>query len=83
MSYLFMSKSLTYAQRSQRVLERSGIYVGIMKAPIGLSAGGCSYSLSVPESKAAKAAGILRKEGLLTGKIYIQNDDGSTREAVL
>ena len=37
MRYLIMCRSLTYAQRAARVLERAGIGAGIIKAPAGLT----------------------------------------------
>lgn len=80
MRYLIMCRSLTYAQKAARLLERNGINSGIRRAPQELSGSGCSYSLSVRENKAVKAVAILRNENLLWGKIYELSHDGNVRE---
>ena len=42
--YLLMCRSLTYAQKSVKLLERSGITAAVVKAPQGLSSSGCGYA---------------------------------------
>lgn len=83
MRYLFMCRSLTYAQRAARSLERGGVNTGVVKAPQPLSGNGCGYCVSVSFKNGGKAAAILRSEGLLQGKIYEQQPDGSFREVLL
>ncbi len=83
MRYLFMCRSLTYAQSAARMLEKNAVSAAVRKAPAGLSGGGCSYSVSVAPRKAAQAATILRAEGLLQGKVFLQHDDGSCSEVTL
>lgn len=82
MRYLFTCKSLTFAQRASRLLERSGIYNGIVKSPAELSKGGCGYSIAVRMNHGSRASALLKSNELL-GKIYIQNDDGTYMEAEL
>ncbi len=83
MRYLIMSRSLTYAQRAARVLEKNGISAGVIKAPVGLSGNGCSYSVAVSSAKGQKAVDILRKAGLLQGKVYLQKTDNSIEEVAM
>ena len=45
--YLLMCRSLTYAQKSVKLLERSGITAAVVKAPPGLSRSGCGYAVSL------------------------------------
>ncbi len=40
--YLLMCRSLTYAQKSVKLLERSGITAAVVKAPQGLSSSGAA-----------------------------------------
>lgn len=82
MRYLFMCKSLTYAQRSQKLLERAGISANIIKSPSSLSTRGCGYSVSVGYVRGSRAAEILKKSNLLQGKIYLQEAIGSYKEVV-
>ena len=51
--------------------------------PNPLSGSGCSYSVSVSYMKGTAAAGVLRREGLLQGKVFLRRDDGSYTEVVL
>ena len=83
MRYLITCRSLTYAQRSARLLEHSGITAGVSKAPAGLSRNGCSYCLTVSEAKLKAAAELLRREDMLQGRIYSQDKDGITKEVFL
>lgn len=83
MRYLIMCRSLTYAQRASRVLEKAGIGTGVIKAPAGLTGNGCSYCVTVSISRGQRAVNILRAENLLQGKIFLQNADNSTQEVKL
>ena len=83
MRYIFMCRSLTYAQRAARVLERGGITAVVGKAPQALSGSGCAYCVKLACAAGSRAAQILRKEKLLQGKIYLMSDDGSVREVSL
>ena len=43
---LILCRSLTYAQRSSRVLERAGITAVVRKAPLCVSKTGCTYCVN-------------------------------------
>lgn len=73
--YLIMCRSLTAAQRSQRFLERSGISVTLIKAPQGLNTNGCGYALSL-RHRMEEAVSLLRRNGMLAGKIFKRLDSG-------
>ena len=83
MRYLIMCRSLTYAQRAAKILERHAISAGVTRAPAGLSGNGCSYCVTVAYGRGIAAADILRREGLLQGKIYQQNTEGTVKEVFL
>ena len=83
MRYLIMCRSLTYAQRAAKILERHAISAGVTRAPAGLSGNGCSYCVTVAYGRGIAAADILRREGLLQGKIYQQNTNGTVKEVFL
>jgi len=65
------------------MLEKNAISAAVKKAPAGLSGSGCSYSVSVSYMKGTAAAGVLHREGLLQGKVFLQRDDGSHTEVIL
>lgn len=77
--YLIMCPSLTTAQRSQKLLERSGISAALVKAPQGLNTLGCGYALSLYRSF-TEAVSILRKNSLLKGKLFSREQNGEYTE---
>ena len=79
---LFMCRSLTYAQKSVKLLEHNGIYGTVVEAPQELSGRGCGYAVSLRRNT-AEAAAILRKNNLISGKIFVREEDGDYREAKL
>ncbi len=62
--YLIICRSLTYAQRSARVLERAGISGYVMRAPKSVVGEGCSHCVRVAEKWLAPALAALKREGL-------------------
>ncbi|MCR5576785.1 MAG: DUF3343 domain-containing protein [Oscillospiraceae bacterium] len=79
MRYLILCRSLTYAQRAAAVLERRGIDAPIIKAPLRLREYGCGYALSVTR-RFPEAVALLKKNHLLTGRLYSRSDEGEYRE---
>lgn len=64
MRYVFMCRSLTYAQSAARVLEKNAISASVKKAPTGLSGSGCSYSVSVSYMKGTAPRGAFAGQGI-------------------
>ena len=56
--YLILARSVTYAQRMQRALERAGVRCQIFRAPRDLTDLGCAYALrlAVPDLSPALVA---------------------------
>ena len=77
--YLFMSKSLTNAQRNEKILEKNGITAAVVKAPQNLSGSGCGYAVSISR-RFDEALSILKRSNTLTGKIYRREDSGDYTE---
>lgn len=77
-----MCRSMTYAQKSVKLLERSGIYGNVVKAPQELTGKGCGYAVSLFRN-AERAAAILKKNELISGRIYMRDESGSYREVRL
>ncbi len=66
---MIMCRTMTHAQRSQRLLEQNGIVSSLVKAPVYLTRSGCGYAI-VLRRHGADAVKILRNAGLLSGRIY-------------
>ena len=75
--YLIVCRSLTYAQRTAKILEGSGISGIVTKAPQGVSDGGCTYCVKVSEKRLSAALVALKAAGANPGTIYILQNDGS------
>jgi len=80
LQYLIMCRSLTYAQRSARVLERSGITAIVTKAPQGASQEGCAYCVKVSERRLADALRALKNAELGPKKVFVMDSSGGIRE---
>ena len=64
--YLIMCRSLTYAQRAQKQLERAGISAAVVKAPQGLNTSGCGYAVSVYRHF-DEAYALLKSKNMING----------------
>lgn len=77
LQYLLMSRSLTYAQRAARALERAGVSAVVSRIPMGVTDSGCSYCVKIPEKKLTLALKALRAAELDPLRIYAMTGDGS------
>ena len=77
--YLILCRSLTHAQRSARLLERSGITATVVKAELSLSAGGCRYGIELSRH-VDDAIRILKNSDMIKGKICRKDDAGNYAE---
>lgn len=77
--YLILCPTLTWAQRTQRTLERAGLNASVVKAPQSLSVRGCGYAVSL-RRRFDEAVNILRKNALIKGKIYFREENGEFTE---
>ena len=80
--YLILARSVTYAQRMQRLLVQAGIYCQISRAPRDLSDLGCAYMLRLKAENVIRALAVLRREGLDPLRVFLLQD-GVYREVAL
>jgi len=78
--YLIMCKSLTYAQRTARALDRGGVSSVVSRAPQKVSTGGCAYCVKISQNKLTDAMRVLKNAGLPIGKVYLLSSDESLSE---
>ena len=81
MQYLFMYRSLTWAQRSAKLLERAGITGTVTRMPRSAGARGCAYGVLVSPRQRERAAEALASGGLAPERIFLRAPDGSLKEA--
>ena len=70
--YLIVCRSLTYAQRGVRLLERAGVSAYLVRAPRLIAQAGCAYCIKVSQRWLERAVGLRG--------IYCQTEDGSYEE---
>ncbi len=76
LQYLILCRSLTYAQRAARVLERAGISAPVVRPPAGLGPHGCAYALRLKERALPAALRTLEAAGLDHGKVFLLGPGG-------
>lgn len=79
-SYLILCRSLTFAQRTARILKQAGISGVVMRAPRSIAGEGCGYCVKISERWLSKSLILLRREGLEPKQIFIQTGDDDIRE---
>ncbi len=77
---LILFRSLTYAQRAERVLERAGITATIRKAPQSVSDRGCTYCVKIHAARMERALAVLEQTRLQTGRVFVAEADGTLQE---
>ena len=68
--YLIIARSVTYAQRMQRALARSGIRSRIFRAPRDLTDLGCAYVVRIGPQDLHLALPALNREGVGPLRVY-------------
>ena len=69
--YLIIARSVTYAQRMQRVLARAGIRCQNFRAPRELTELGCAYAVRVAVSDLTAALTTIHRESLDPVQIFL------------
>ena len=76
-------RSVTLAQRGERVLAAAGIPAALQRTPRWMEERGCGYCLRLRQKSLAEAAELLRKAGVPYRKLYIHGSQGILEEAGL
>lgn len=79
-NYLMICRSLTYAQKTAKVLEGAGITVSVTRIPQEISDKGCGYCVKVPERRLSQALVTLKNANLSPSKVYVVFSDGNYSE---
>lgn len=74
--YYLRCRSVTYAQRVVRTLDKGGIHGWVAKLPSKGISEGCGYSVKIAGHKLYPALDIVRYNGLELVGIYAVGEDG-------
>ncbi len=68
--FIITFRSVTFAQRGERALQRRNIGCRLRRTPRSLSGKGCGYCLDVRGTDVLPAVELLRKLEIPFGKVY-------------
>ena len=77
MHYLLSFRSLTYAQRAARILERAGITGTVSRVPKAASTRGCAYCVIVAARHKERAMAVLTGTGVVPERVLLRHPDGT------
>lgn len=80
---MLVCRSLTYAQRAAKALERAGITSILSRLPREYATDGCGYCIKVSENRLPNALVVLKDAELAPGKIYVNRNDGHIHEVFI
>ena len=78
--YYITFRSVTYAQRGEKILQNEGIRCTLQRTPRWMEQRGCGYCLRLWTEGAAPALHLLQKHQISYRKVYIQGRDGQLEE---
>ena len=80
MQYLLTYRSLTYAQRAARVLERAGVTGTVSRVPKAAATRGCAYCVIVAERHKDRALSVLSGSGMNPERVLKRGQNGTLAE---
>lgn len=80
--YYITFRSVTFAQRGERVLTEAGIHCSLQRTPKWMESKGCGYALRLWTHSAEDVLSRLRRSGVPVRKLYRQEPDGQLEEVV-
>ena len=81
--YYITFRSVTFAQRGEKVLKKEGIRCTLLRTPRWMEEQGCGYCLRLWTGDATPGVELLRRERVPMRKIYAQREDGQLEELTL
>ena len=81
--WLITFRSITFAQRAERVLKSRKVDCQLQRTPKALTERGCGYCLRLRAVDAPIAIEHLKRKQVSYGKLYALDGDGSTQEKKL
>jgi len=76
-------RSVTYAQRGERVLAEEGIRARLQRTPRWMEEQGCGYCLTLSPRQVHRAAALLRRNNVPMRRVYCRGQSGELEEMAL
>lgn len=81
--YYITFRSVTLAQRAERLVSQSGVRCAIGRTPRWMEQQGCGYALRVRCGDIAATVAMLREHQLPLRRVWRQREDGQMEEVAL
>ena len=81
--YFITFRSVTFAQRGEQILQRSGIRAALLRTPKWMESQGCGYSLRIRTADLMAVVALLREKAIDFRRVYVQNSDGTLEEVAV
>ena len=81
--YFITFRSVTYAQRAERLLRRGSIDCQLQRTPRWMEEQGCGYCLVIRRGGIMQAVQLLQQNHVQYRKIYQQGEADTVKEVVL
>lgn len=78
--YYITFRSVTYAQRGEKLLNQKNIRCTLQRTPRWMEEKGCGYGLRLYTDRIGEVTGLLRKNSVGFRKIYLLHPNGDTEE---
>ena len=73
-------RSVTYAQRGERVLRKSGLGAQLQRTPKWMEEQGCGYCLRLAEGDLSAAVALLQASSVSFRRVYLNRAHGKLEE---
>lgn len=83
MYYYIVYSSITYANRVKSQFENESGYIGVVHTPIGISVGGCSYSVKVKQDKLGRVLDVSNHFGFKIKGVFQEHADNTFTEVAV
>ena len=81
--YYITFRSVTFAQRAEKLLNQQGYRVSLMRTPRWMEEQGCGYALKLWTNDISTAVKLLRDNRIQLRRVYVQLEDGQMEEVVV
>jgi len=81
--YFVTFRSVTFAQRAEKLLNQRGFRVNLMRTPRWMEEQGCGYALKLWTGDILTVVNLLRESRIQLRKVYVQWEEGAMEEVKL
>ncbi len=81
--YFITFRSVTFAQRAEKLLSQRAFRVSLMRTPRWMEEQGCGYALRLWTDRIDSAVALLTEKKIQLRRVYVQLEEGQMEEVAL